>query len=57
MIVGVRMIAMLMGMHGAVVVPVKPTHGAHLSRHVQRRHQELVTAQYLDVGAAAVRAQ
>jgi hypothetical protein len=60
--VGVRVIVVLVGMHGSVVVPMKSTHRQYLSRDnlsrdIQRRHQELVAAQHLDVGTLATRAQ
>ena len=38
----VVVISVLVSVHGPVVVPVKSTHGEHLSRDIQRRHQELV---------------
>ena len=60
--VDVRVIVVLVGMHGSVVVPMKSTHRQYLSRDnlsrdIQRRHQELVAAQHLDVGTLATRAE
>jgi len=52
----VRLIVVLVGMHGSVVVPMKSTHRQYLSRDLQRRHQELVAAQHLDVSTLAMRA-
>jgi len=38
------LVIVLVGVYRSVIVPMKSTHSEHLSRDVQRRHQEFVAA-------------